>query len=150
MFTIRATWAGSVANCEKRLAVSIKNGAPGAWPTSNLQAEMTNSGQSHRLVVGSAVAQYNMAVRQKTAHAIIVLTCLNDNRCITQGNGFGSKSSTSRPYVMPKRTYIILTSACQQCFSSVSSTSTYSLPLRLTIRSEDCPARDDFIRLMNV
>ena len=29
MFTIRATCEGSLANCEKRLAVSMKNGAPG-------------------------------------------------------------------------------------------------------------------------
>ena len=36
MFTIRATCDGSLANCEKRLAVSMKNGAPGGCPTSSL------------------------------------------------------------------------------------------------------------------
>ena len=29
IFTIFATWVGSLANCEKRLAVSMKKGAPG-------------------------------------------------------------------------------------------------------------------------
>ena len=29
MLTIRATCEGSLVNCEKRLAVSMKNGAPG-------------------------------------------------------------------------------------------------------------------------
>ena len=36
VFTISATCEGSLANCEKRLAVSIKNGAPGGCPTSSL------------------------------------------------------------------------------------------------------------------
>ena len=36
MFTIFATCVGSLANCEKRLAVSMKNGAPGGWPISIL------------------------------------------------------------------------------------------------------------------
>ena len=36
VFTIRATCVGSLVNCEKRLAVSMKNGAPGGWPISNL------------------------------------------------------------------------------------------------------------------
>ena len=36
MFTIKATCDGSLANCEKRLAVSMKNGAPGGWPISSL------------------------------------------------------------------------------------------------------------------
>lgn len=83
ILTMRATWEGSAANCEKRLAVSMKNGAPGACPTSSLYAEMTNSGQSHMLVVGSAVTQYNMAARQKTAHAMAVLKRLNVIRCMT-------------------------------------------------------------------
>ena len=36
VFTILATCVGSLANCEKRLAVSMKNGAPGGWPISIL------------------------------------------------------------------------------------------------------------------
>ena len=36
VFTMRATCEGSLANCENRLAVSMKNGAPGGWPISNL------------------------------------------------------------------------------------------------------------------
>ena len=36
VFTIRATCDGSLTNCENRLAVSMKNGAPGGWPTSSL------------------------------------------------------------------------------------------------------------------
>ena len=29
VFTMRATWVASLANCENRLAVSMKKGAPG-------------------------------------------------------------------------------------------------------------------------
>ena len=36
MFTIFATCEGSLANWLKRLAVSMKNGAPGGCPTSSL------------------------------------------------------------------------------------------------------------------
>ena len=36
MLTMNATWDGSLANCEKILAVSMKNGAPGGCPTSSL------------------------------------------------------------------------------------------------------------------
>ena len=36
VFTIRATCEGSLANCENRLAVSMKKGAPGGCPTSSL------------------------------------------------------------------------------------------------------------------
>ena len=36
VFTMYATCDGSLANCENRLAVSMKNGAPGGWPTSSL------------------------------------------------------------------------------------------------------------------
>ena len=36
MLTIRATCVASLVNCENRLAVSIKNGAPGGWPISSL------------------------------------------------------------------------------------------------------------------
>ncbi len=36
MLTIMATLPGSLVNCENRLAVSMKIGAPGGWPTSSL------------------------------------------------------------------------------------------------------------------
>ena len=36
MFTMRATCVGSLANCENRLAVSMKKGAPGGWPICSL------------------------------------------------------------------------------------------------------------------
>jgi hypothetical protein len=36
VLTILATIDGSLTNCVNRLAVSMKNGAPGGWPTSNL------------------------------------------------------------------------------------------------------------------
>jgi len=38
-----------------RLAVNIKNGAPGGCPTSSLKAEEMNSPQSQKLAVGSIV-----------------------------------------------------------------------------------------------
>ena len=36
VLTMRATWPGSLTNWLKRLAVSMKNGAPGGWPISSL------------------------------------------------------------------------------------------------------------------
>ncbi len=36
MFTMKATFDGSPASWVNRLAVSMKNGAPGGWPTSSL------------------------------------------------------------------------------------------------------------------
>ena len=36
VLTIIATCDGSLANCENKLAVSMKNGAPGGWPISSL------------------------------------------------------------------------------------------------------------------
>ena len=36
VLTMRATSDGSLANCENRLAVSMKKGAPGGWPISSL------------------------------------------------------------------------------------------------------------------
>ena len=36
MLTIKATSEGSLANWENKLAVSMKNGAPGGCPTSSL------------------------------------------------------------------------------------------------------------------
>ena len=44
--TIIATCEGSWANCENKLAVSMKNGAPGGWPISSLYPVVMNSGQS--------------------------------------------------------------------------------------------------------
>ena len=57
MLTMSATFDGSLTNCEKRLAVSMKNGAPGGCPTSNLYPVEMNSGQSQKLAVGSTVRQ---------------------------------------------------------------------------------------------
>jgi len=54
-FTIMATLVGSEAKSVKNLAVSIKNGAPGGCPTSNLYAEEINSPQSQKLADGSIV-----------------------------------------------------------------------------------------------
>ena len=56
MFTIYATLSGA-ANMEKKLAVSMKNGAPGGCPISSLLPERINSGQSQKLAVGSTVRQ---------------------------------------------------------------------------------------------
>ena len=53
--TITATLEGSEANCVNKLAVNMKKGAPGGWPTSNLYAEEINSPQSQKLAVGSIV-----------------------------------------------------------------------------------------------
>ena len=57
VFTIRATCDGSLTNWLNKLAVSIKNGAPGGCPTSNLYPVVINSGQSQKLAVGSIVEQ---------------------------------------------------------------------------------------------
>ena len=57
VLTIRAICEGSLANCEKRLAVSMKNGAPGGWPTSSREPVTINSGQSQNEAVGSMVLQ---------------------------------------------------------------------------------------------
>ena len=128
----------------------MKKGAPGACPISSLWAEMINSGQSHRLAVGSAVAQYNMALRQKTAKAIRELMFLKYGSFMTLTFCSGCKNTASRMQVMNKKTYICLTFPCQQAFVPVSSTRRYLRPLQLTIRREDCAASADFIRLMNV
>ena len=55
VLTITATLEGSEANCVNKLAVNMKKGAPGGWPTSNLYAEEINSPQSQKLAVGSIV-----------------------------------------------------------------------------------------------
>ena len=57
VFTMRATCVTSLVNCEKRFAVSMKNGAPGGCPTSSLYPVVINSGQSQKLAVGSMVMQ---------------------------------------------------------------------------------------------
>ena len=54
-FTKTATLAGSDVSWVKALAVSIKKGAPGGCPTSSLYADVMNSPQSQKLVVGSIV-----------------------------------------------------------------------------------------------
>src|SRR5574344_296366 len=57
VFTILATLLGSEVSCVKKLATSIKNGAPGGCPTSSLYPVVINSGQSQKLAVGSLVEQ---------------------------------------------------------------------------------------------
>ena len=54
-FTHIATWAVSLAKSEKKCPRSIKNGAPGGCPTSNLCALTINSPQSQKEAVGSIV-----------------------------------------------------------------------------------------------
>ena len=46
VLTIIATWLTSFANCVNRFAVIMKTGVPGGCPTSSLNAEEMNSGQS--------------------------------------------------------------------------------------------------------
>jgi hypothetical protein len=77
MFTIIATLVGSSVNCENRLPVSIKNGAPGGCPTSSLNAVVINSGQSQKLAVGSIVLQYTKAAMAKATHPKRVSISLN-------------------------------------------------------------------------
>ena len=77
VFTIRATCDGSLVNCEKMLAVSIKNGAPGGCPISSLYPVEINSGQSQKLAVGSMVEQYTKAAMAKASHPMILSTSLN-------------------------------------------------------------------------
>jgi hypothetical protein len=55
LLTIIATCVWSDANKVKNFAVSMKNGAPGGCPTSNLSAVEINSPQSQKLAVGSIV-----------------------------------------------------------------------------------------------
>lgn len=43
------------ASIVKNLAIIMKTGFPGGWPTSSLNADAINSLQSHKLVVGSIV-----------------------------------------------------------------------------------------------
>ena len=57
MLTMRATCVGSLVNWLNRLAVSMKKGAPGGWPTSSLYPVVINSGQSQKEAVGSMVEQ---------------------------------------------------------------------------------------------
>jgi len=56
IFIISATLEVSPnANKEKNLPRSWKSGAPGGWPTCNLNAVAIYSPQSHQLAVGSIV-----------------------------------------------------------------------------------------------
>ena len=75
MFTISATFSGD-ANSEKKLAVSMKNGAPGGCPISNLCPESINSGQSQKLAVGSTVRQYVAVAMTKQSHPKMLFTVL--------------------------------------------------------------------------
>jgi hypothetical protein len=54
LFIHTATFSGAAKN-EKILPISINNGAPGGWPTSNLYAAVMYSPQSHKLTVSSSV-----------------------------------------------------------------------------------------------
>ena len=72
--TISATCDGELANWEIRLATSIKNGAPGGCPISNLYPHAMNSGQSHKLAVGSTVRPYTTAAMANESHAMRVLS----------------------------------------------------------------------------
>ena len=76
MFTMRATCEGSLANCENRLPVSMKKGAPGGWPTSSLKAVEMNSGQSQNDAVGSMVEQYTTAAMRNANHPSTLSTNL--------------------------------------------------------------------------
>ena len=75
IFTIKATLSGA-ANDENRLAVSIKKGAPGGCPTSNLLPERINSGQSQKLAVGSTVRQYVTAAIRNVSHPKVLFKIL--------------------------------------------------------------------------
>ena len=57
VLTMRATIDGSLTKWVKRLAVSMKKGAPGGWPISSLYPVVINSGQSQNEAVGSMVEQ---------------------------------------------------------------------------------------------
>ena len=57
MFTMRATFDGSLTNCVNKLAVSMKKGAPGGCQNANLYPVERNSGQSQKLAGGSIVEQ---------------------------------------------------------------------------------------------
>jgi hypothetical protein len=73
IFTIRATFSGD-ANDENTLAVSMKNGAPGGCPTSNLFPDRMNSGRSQKLADGSTVRQYVIAAIRNVSHPKMLLT----------------------------------------------------------------------------
>ena len=77
VLTMRATMVGSSTSCVKRLAVSMKKGAPGGCPTSSLYAVVMNSGQSQKLAVGSIVLQYTKAAMANAIQPIRLSTSLN-------------------------------------------------------------------------
>ena len=76
-FTHIATWLTSLANKLAKWPMSIKNGAPGGWPTSNFQAELMNSPQSQKLAVGSIVIRYVTAAMANTTQPQIAFHNLN-------------------------------------------------------------------------
>ena len=77
VLTIIATCEGSLANCEKIFAVSMKNGAPGGWPTSSFAPVEINSGQSQNEAVGSIVEQYTKAAMKNVSQPSTLSTRRN-------------------------------------------------------------------------
>ena len=75
IFTMSATCSGD-AKSEKKLAVSMKKGAPGGWPISNLLPDRINSGQSQKLAVGSTVRQYVTVATMKQSQPKRLFTVL--------------------------------------------------------------------------
>ena len=61
------------ASIVKKRTISIKNGAPGGWPTSNLYPLAINSPQSQKLAVGSMVAKYTNEAIAKIIQPPILL-----------------------------------------------------------------------------
>jgi hypothetical protein len=67
---------GPAPNKENNLPMIMKNGAPGGWPTSNLNEVVINSPQSQKLAVGSMVNRYVTAAIRKVIHPTILFSCL--------------------------------------------------------------------------
>ena len=82
VLTIIATCEGSLANCEKMFAVSMKNGAPGGCPTSSFAPVEINSGQSQNEAVGSIVEQYTKAAMKNVSQPSTLSTRRNCFRLI--------------------------------------------------------------------
>ena len=61
-----ATFSGAAKNENKR-PKTIKSGAPGGCPTSNLYAAVMYSPQSHKLTVSSIVKKYTIVAIRKTS-----------------------------------------------------------------------------------
>src|SRR5512145_2235595 len=76
-FTILGTSSTlSPANSVKNLPIIIKNGAPGGWPTSSLNAEEMNSPQSQKLAEGSMVDKYTIEAMAKVIQPAILFISL--------------------------------------------------------------------------